>query len=561
MKIKEIAKKIILFLLFATSIPVFSKSKDRQPATNDNDIVILYTNDIHCGINGKIGYSGLVAYRNEVLTQTPYVLTIDNGDAIQGEAIGSISKGSYVIDIMNEATYDLAVLGNHEFDYSMPQLEELIKKAKFTYVNTNITYKGKNKTSFVDETKPYVIKEFGSVKIAFIGLTTPTSFTSSTPSYFMEKNKLVYDFNEGKKGKSLYKIAQKYIDLCYKEGADYVIALTHLGDEGVPDEVSSRALIKNTYGLDAVLDGHAHSVIPGEIIKSKDGQDVILSSTGSKYEFLGKLTLSKEGKFSTELIDESFKGKDKKIQDYIDSIMNSYKEDLQKVVASSDTELSIKDENGIRLVRTRELPIGNLCADAYRSIAQSDIAFINGGGIRTDLPKGNITFEDIIKVHPFGNMLTMVEASGQQILDALEFSVHRIQKETSKEGKSLGEFGGFLQVSGLKFTVDLSIPSGIVTDDKNMFVKINGERRVKDVFVLKGNKWIPLDAKKNYKVASHNYMLLNCGDGYTMFKDNKRLIDSSMSDYQVLMTYLSDVLKGQTGNLYSTTEGRILIKE
>ncbi|MCR5217741.1 bifunctional UDP-sugar hydrolase/5'-nucleotidase [Treponema sp.] len=560
MKIKQIAKSVTAALLVAAALPVFAKGSENQPKTNDNDVVILYTNDIHCGINGKIGYSGLVAYRNQTLTQTPYVLTVDNGDAIQGEAIGSISKGSYVIDIMNESSYDLAILGNHEFDYGMPQLENLIAKAKFTYINTNVTYDGKNKTSFVDQTVPYVIKEFGSVKIGFIGLCTPTSITTSTPTYFMENNKIVYDFNDGKKGKKLYKITQKYVDQCYKEGADYVIALSHLGDEGVPEAVSSKALIANTSGINVVLDGHAHSVIPSEVLKNKKGQDVILTSTGTKFEYLGKLTLSKDGKFTSELIDQSFKGKDKKIQDYINSIMSAYNDDLKKVVATSDVALSIADENGIRLVRTRELPIGNLCADAYRSISKSDIAFVNGGGIRTDLPKGDIAFEDILKVHPYGNTLTMVEASGQQVLDALEYSVHRMQAETSADGKALGEFGGFLQVSGIKFTVDLSIPSGVVTDDKNMFVKVKGERRVKDVYVFKDDKWVPLNAKKTYTVASHNYMILNYGDGYTMFKDNKRLIDRSMSDYQVLMTYLVDVLKGKPSAQYSESQGRITIK-
>ncbi|WP_287281158.1 bifunctional UDP-sugar hydrolase/5'-nucleotidase [Treponema sp.] len=559
MKIAQIVKRFTAAMMVAAVLPVFAKGTETQPKTNDNDIIILYTNDVHCGINGKIGYAGLVAYKNQTLTQTPYVLTVDNGDAVQGEAIGSISKGSYIIDIMNEASYDLAVLGNHEFDYTMPQLEQLTKKAKFTYVNTNITYKGKNKTSFVDNTTPYVIKEMGSVKIGFLGLCTPTSITTSTPAYFMEKNKIVYDFGDGSKGKKLYSLTQKYIDKCYKEGADYVIVLSHLGDEGVPEGVSSRDLIANTYGITAVLDGHAHNVIPSEILKNKKGQDVILTSTGTKFENLGKLTISKDGNVSSELVSD-FTQKDAKIQAFIDSIQASYKDDLQKVVAKSDVELSIADENGVRLVRSRELPIGDLCADAYRNIAQSNVAFVNGGGIRTLLPKGDITFENILKVHPFGNMLTMVEANGQQILDALEFSVHSMEAETSSNGKAVGEFGGFLQVSGVKFTVDLSVPTSVVTDDKNMFVKVAGDRRVKDVYILQGDKWVPINAKKTYTVASHNYMLLNCGDGYTMFKNDKVLIDSSMSDYQVLMTYLVDILEGKPGLMYSESQNRITIK-
>ena len=287
---------------------------------------------------------------------------------------------------------------------------------------------------------------------------------------------------------------------------------------------------------------------------------MLLSSTGTKFEKLGKLTISRDGKFSTVLVGEEFTGKDAGIEAYIEKIQSSYNEKLQEVVAKSEVALPIAGDDGIRLVRSRETAIGDLCADAYRAVAKSDVAFVNGGGIRKSLNAGDITFSDVIAVHPFGNMLTVVQATGAQILDCLEFAAHRVQNIASADGKAVGEFGGFMQVSGLKFKIDTSVPSSVETDEKNMFVKVGGKRRVSDVFVLSGNEWVPIDAAKTYTVASHNYMLLNSGDGHTMFKDSPVLVDSAMSDYQVLMTYMSEFLGGVVGSEYAAPQGRITIE-
>ena len=538
------------YLLLFFSVSVFAL---------DNDIVILYTNDIHCGIHGTVGYSGMVAYRNGVKAETPYVVTVDNGDAIQGEVIGTVSKGDLIIDIMNEAGFDYAIIGNHEFDYGMDVLESDIKKASYKYLNANITYKGKKKTSFVDLTQPYDIRQFDDKKVAFIGVTTPGSITSSTPTFFMEGKKYAYDFEGSKNGKKLYARIQKYVNECRGKGADYVILLSHLGDLVTDDKSSSRDVIANTYGIDAVLDGHAHSVIPCEILKDKNGADVILTSTGTKFEWLGKFVISKEGKLSSELIGKEFTDKDSGIVSYINGIEKTYESEVRKVVAHINTALSISGADGIRQIRNREMPIGDFCADAYRYVAKSDIAFVNGGGIRAPLAAGDVTYEDVIKIHPYGNMLTVVEATGQQIADALEFSVRYTAGISSENGKGVGEFGGFEQVSGLKFTVDTSVPSSLEVDDKGMFVKVNGARRIKDIHVEVNGKYVPLDLTKKYSVASHDYMLLNSGDGYTMFKNCKVLLKQIMIDNQVLITYMMDGLKGDLSR-YSSVGDRITVK-
>ncbi len=555
--IKGIKVMVSALLAAALALPLAAKPA-KAPVANDNDIVVLYTNDVHCGINGNIGYAGLAAYKKEMAEQGNYVVTVDNGDAVQGEVVGTLSKGEYIIDIMNEVGVDYAVVGNHEYDYGMEQLAKLIEKANAQYLSANVTYKGKNKTSYLDKTVPFAIRECGNKKVAFIGLSTPNSITSSTPTYFKENDKYVYDFNASK----LFKITQNAVNQARKQGADYVVVLCHLGDEVTGAKDTSRELIANTTGIDVVLDGHAHSVIAQDVLKNKKGEDVLLSSTGTKFENLGKLTISKDGKFSTELIN-SYTAKDSATEEFIKGILEgeSYRAACDAIVASTDVELSIAAPNGARMVRNRETAIGDLCADAYRNIAQTDIAVVNGGGIRTTLKQGDLSYADVIAVHPFGNELTSCYATGAQILDLLEAANRLVQAEQSTEqGKPVGELGGFLQVSGIRFTVDTSVATSVELNDKGEFVAVNGARRVKNVEVLDGDNWVALDPAKTYTVASHNYLIKNGGDGLNMFTKNKLIIDGGMLDNQVLITYLRDVLEGNVGALYSEPQGRITIE-
>ena len=523
----------------------------------ENDIVILYTNDVHCGIEENLGYAGLVSYKESMLENTPYVTLIDCGDAVQGDFIGLTSKGSYVVDIMNEAGYDFAVLGNHEFDYGMEELEKLLGQATYSYLGCNLTYSGKSGNR-LETVKPYEIVKYGRTKVAFIGVTTPESISSSTPTYFMEDGEYVYGFNGGDNGKQLYECVQGYVNECRKKGADYVVVLAHLGD-GEEYPYSSNALIKATEGIDVVLDGHAHSTLEGLVEKDKNGKAVLISSTGTKFANIGKLVIAADGTICTELISD-YEKKDERIQRYIDVIQATYEEDLKEVVATSDVVLSGYTKDGIRLVRNRETTIGNFCADAYRYVAGADIALVNGGGVRADLPAGEITYEDIFAVHPFGNTLCMVEASGQEILDCLEMCYRVVLPEFSDGENAIGEDGGFQQVSGIKFKVDTSVEPSVVVDENDLFVSVNGERRIKDVCVLNENgEYEPIDVNAVYKVASHNYLLKECGSGCPMFADNVFLMDEGMADYQVLITYMQEGLNGNIDNRYETTEERILI--
>ena len=516
------------------------------------DIVVLYTNDVHCAIDSNIGYAGLAKYKAE-MEKDNFVVLVDAGDAIQGDTIGTVSKGEYLVDIMNEVGYDFCVLGNHEFDYGTDVLASLLKKADAQYLNATIEYTG-NGNNLLKDTVPYVIERFGFLDVAFIGVSTPESITKSTPRYFMEDGQFVYDFAAGE---DLYAAVQGYVDEVREKGADVVIVISHLGVEEGSEPNRATDLIANTTGIDALIDGHSHTTEPSMLVADKSGRKVLYTQTGTKLNNIGKLTISKDGSVKAELVAEA--EKDEAVTAFIEDIKAQYESLVNTVVAHTEVELSITDENGVRAVRNRETAIGDLCADAYRAVADTDIAFVNGGGIRATIKKGDITTANMISVHPYGNALCSCYATGAEILDALEHSVVNTAATAASDGKAVGESGGFLQVSGIKFTVDTSIPSSVKKDDKGLFVAVEGERRVKGVFVEENGEWVPIDPEKTYTVACHNYLLQDMGDGYTMFTDNVYILDKVLIDNQVIINYICDFLGGNVGSEYAEPQGRITV--
>ena len=550
----------LVMLLGLVAVPAAAKAEGEEA----KDIVILYTNDVHCGIADNIGYAGLARVKAAYEAAGKEVILVDNGDSVQGDVIGTLSKGEALVELMNEVGYDVAIPGNHEFDYGMDQFNKNVSLAKFQYVCCN--FLNDNGEAVL---KPYTIIEKGGKKIAFVGIDTPESFTKSTPTYFQDgEGNFIFSFCEGNKGQDLYDKVQETVDAARAEGADYVIALAHLGIDSQSSPWMSTEVITNTTGIDVMLDGHSHSVISGEAVKNKDGNDVILTSTGTKLANVGILTITGEGKMSSMLLDAdaiqfiSAVGvltDDNGAGEAVTAAIAKNEELVNTVVAKTAVTLTTTDPvavdekgNAIRIVRNQETNLGDLCADAYRAMGNTDIAFVNGGGIRANIEEGDITYGQIIKVHPFGNALCTVEASGQEILDALELSVASMP----------GESGGFLHVSGLKFTVDLNVESTVVKDEMKMFVEVAGDRRVKDVEVLQEDgTYAPLDPNKTYTLACHNYLLKDMGDGYTMFADNNFLSEDVMLDNQVLINYIVDVLGGTVGGEYVDPygQGRITI--
>lgn len=555
MKLKKV-KVLTLSLLLALLIGLMGGcgSDDGQ-----QDIVVLYTGDVYCAVDENIGYAGLAAYKKQVEEETPYVALVDCGDALQGDAIGTISQGEYLVDIMNKVGYDFAVLGNHEFDYGMERLAELMEMSDAAYLGCNVDYTGSGENA-LSALQQYEIVDYGDTKAAFIGISAPESISQSTPAYFMDENgDIVYSFCSDS-GEALYSRVQKTVDSCREEGADYVIALTHLGDDESSAPFRSTDLIAGTSGIDAVLDSDSHSAIDSDMVENEEGREIPLSSSGTGLENIGQLTITPEGDITPRLISD-FEEKDSDMESFIADIQSEYEEELQQVIAGSDVELTTESEDGVRLIRNRETNLGDFCADAYRQIAGADIAFVNGGGIRADLPEGDITYEDILAVHPYGNHLCVVEATGQEILDALEMGSRSTMAETGDGEKAAGESGGFLQVSGLRYTIDTSVDSTVKVDKDGMFVSCGQQRRVKNVEVLQDDgSYEPIDVDETYTLASHDYMLRQSGDGFTMFADNEMVVEEGMVDYQILITYISDYLGGSIGEQYSSPDGRITVE-
>lgn len=508
------------------------------PAAPGSGAVILYTNDIHCGVEENIGFKGLADIKSAVEATGKEVILVDNGDAVQGGVIGTLSDGMYVIDIMNELGYAAATVGNHEFDYGMDEFFALTEAAAFPYVSANFT-DADGELLF----DPYVILEADGAKFAFVGASTPKTLVTSVPTLFMDEDgEYIYGFGQDETGETFYAAIQSAVDAARAEGADYVFLMSHLGTAAESVPYTSPELIAHTTGIDAVLDGHSHSVIESELVKNADGEDVLLSSTGTKLANVGCLTIGTDGTLSAALINADG------VNACVDEINGQFEETLDQVIAHTDVDLRITDpETEQRIVRTAETNFGDLCADAYRAVSGADIAIVNGGSIRTDITAGDITYGQLVEAYPFDNELSVVEATGQEILDALEFSVSMLP----------GEFGGFQQVSGISFTVDMSAEPVIERDDADKFVSIEGERRVRDVMV--GEE--PIDPAKTYTLASHTYELKLMGDGYTMFADNVYLAESIMLGHQVLLSYIVDTLGGSVGEEYADPygSGRITI--
>lgn len=536
----------LIFSMGLTASAAPAAPDSAQDAGN-SDIVILHTNDVHCAIDNAIGYAGVAAYKAEMeaIYGEDRVTLVDAGDAIQGGAIGTLSKGAFLVDIMNQTGYDIAVPGNHEFDYGMENFLTLAKeRADYQYICANFIDLSTGMGVF----PPYKIIDYGDTQIAYIGIDTPESFTKSTPAYFQDEHgNYIYNFCQGNDGADLYNVVQLSVDSARSEGADYVIAIGHLGTEGSYPEWQSASVLGNIAGIDAFIDGHSHEAY-SKTVKNKVGKDVLLVQTGSKLNAIGKLVIDPDtGKITDDLITD-YETKEPVTAQFIAALQEGFAGILDQVVAQTEVSLSSSDPvTGKRLIRNTETNLGDFVADAYRNVMNADIGLANGGGIRADLKQGDLTYEDIIDVHPYGNEMCVVEATGQEILDALELGASKYPEEN----------GGFLQVSGLSYTIDLSVPSSVVRSDEGEFIRVNGAYRVKNVLV----NGEPLDLSRTYTVASHNYMLKNGGDGYVMFKDNNLIKDCTMLDNEALIEYITKNLDGSVGKEYADPygQGRITI--
>ena len=550
---KLLALLLAMVMALGLTIPAMAAKEEAGQAASSGKLVILHTNDVHCGIDQSknddgavtnIGYAGVAAYKAEMEAEygKGNVTLVDAGDAIQGGPIGTLTKGSALVEIMNKTGYDLAVPGNHEFDYGMDTFLALAKDtAGYPYICSNFTDLDGNPVF-----DAYAVKTYGDVKVGYVGIDTPEAFVKSTPTYFQDADgNYIYSFRQGNNGQDLYNAVQKAVDAAKADGADYVVAIGHLGDDGSTQEWKAQSVIANTTGINVFIDGHSHEEIE-KTVANKDGKDVVWAQTGTKLANIGKIVIdTASGEITYELV-SGYDKQDEAVASLVKEKNDAFEAELAKVVAKSEVALTTLDASGNRLVRSGETNLGDLCADAYRVMLGADVAFVNGGGIRADITAGDITYSDIISVHPFGNEACLVETTGQHILDALEMSARLYPEEN----------GGFMQVSGLTYTINESTPSSVKTNEEGEFVSVDGAYRVTDVTV--GGE--PLDVNKTYTLASHNYMLKSGGDGFVMFKNDTLLKDSVMIDNAVLINYIVEKLDGNvTAAQYGKAAGRITI--
>ena len=503
------------------------------------DVTILYTNDVHTYIDNKSPkptYAAIAALKKSIEDTGRDVLLVDAGDHIQGTAYGSMDDGATIIELMNEAGYDLATPGNHEFDYGMARAKAVIQEADFPYVSCNWV---DLRTGFnvLPSVKFFFV---GGRKIAFVGVTTPETFTKSTPAYFMNdaQTKYIYDILGGEDGQKLYDAVQKAIDKAEFWGADTIIGLGHLGVDPSSSPWTSEEVIAHTHGFTAFIDGHSHTVMANKQVTDASGKAVTLTQTGSYFKNIGKMTVGADGTITTELIN-TYEGLDAAVAATVSNWISAVDDMLGEEIAVGDQKFYINDPaTGKRRIRSGETNLGDFVADGiytyFNEIEElhCDVAIMNGGGIRTDVEAGPWSFKTCKTVSPFGNVACLMSVTGQQIQDALEFGA----RFAGAEGK---ENGGFLQVAGARYTIHPMIPNTVQTDDKNVWTGSAAIPRVSNVEIYDKTTgtYKPLDPNATYALAGMNYTLRNLGDGFAMFDGATLIKDYVSEDYLVMSSY------------------------
>ena len=511
-----------IFCILAGLLAVGCTGGSRMPDLPQSPVVVLFESDAHCAVDG---YARMAALKAEQAAGTPYVTVVSSGDFVQGGVTGSVTRGESIIRIMNLVGYDLVALGNHEFDYGMPRLMEMARDLKAEELCANFTSLENDKPVF----KPYSIINYGECDIAFIGIITPSTATSVSPNTFTDSSgNPAYSFNL----KNLLPKTQYWIDHARKQGADYVVLLSHLGAVKDGDSPTSVELVKGITGIDVVLDGHSHSFIPDSIILDRKGSPVLLSSAGYGFAHIGKMVLSTDGKFSCEHFATGTLPADSTVAAFTEKVQREVLAAGEKVVGKIENDMPALDQEKNWLVRDRQMAIGAFCADAFRTVLGTDIAMVNGGGIRSGLEAGDITYNDLLSVFPFGNNACTVSLTGAQLLDILEVSVKYLPLSS----------GSFMQVSGLRYAVDTTVASPVVMGEDGLFHHIaqGAPRRISSVEVYDKSlgRYLPAVADKTYTLGGIDYNLIKLGSE-GMFRYTTPLQTNLGLDVDILAAFVT----------------------
>lgn len=551
--------KRILSLLLCL-LMIFTLVGCKAAAKANGEVTIVYTNDVHTYVNNVdesddgtvtplLQYASVKSLKDDLIASGKEVLLLDAGDHVQGTAYGGIDEGVSVVGIMNAVGYDAATIGNHEFDYGQYQGFNIMQNlAEYPYLSCNFYHVDDKEPVF----EPYKVFEKGGLKIAVVGVSTPETITKSAPAYFQnESGSYIYGFFGGNDGQELYDSVQKAIDDARKE-ADVVIGLGHLGLDETSAPWRSSDVIANTSGFDAFIDGHSHTEVSSQNFKDKDGKDVLVTQTGEYLSNIGVMTVSVvDGvvSVSTELISE-YDDYDDEVNTLTANLVDMVQAELGKVVCSSDIDFIINEPGTEeRIVRKLETNSGDLIADGYYwyfnevEKIDTDVAIANGGGVRADLLKGDVTLENLKTIQPFGNVGCAVELTGQMLLDALEFA----SRSTDAMPVKSNEVGGFLHVAGARFTIDTTIESTVQMDPEQVFIGApTGDYRVKDleIYNKETGAYEPIDLNKTYTLAGINYILRNSGDGFEMLSTTTLVKDYCDQDYMITAKYCEAFANG-----------------
>lgn len=546
----------------AEETEVTAETESTEPAVTaaepNGETYILFTSDIHCGIDSGFGFQGLYQIRQELEASGYNTILVDDGDALQGDVIGTMDGGQTMLELMNAAGYDVATPGNHEFDYGMDRFIEIVDEAQFPYISCNFT----SGDDLLLE--PYTIISSSGVDIAFVGITTPDTLQTEAPTLFQDENgEFIYGFSSGDNGQDLYDAVQAAVDAAREDGADLVYAMAHLGNEADCEPYTYADVIANTTGIDVLFDGHSHDRDQVTML-NLDGEEVTRSACGTRFAAIGYSHISADGEiietgiwtWDNDMSASELLGIDNEMTHVVNDVLDHVDEELNEVIAHTDFDLLVRDDeivgldgDPINLCKIGETNMADLMVDSMRSFCGAEIGLMVGGSPRATIPAGDITLLSAYNNVPFNNNICIVELSGQQILDALEWGAHELP----------GSFGGLLQVSGLTYEIDVSIPSGCITDENMAYAGISGPRRVSNVMV--GGE--PIDPDRIYTVAGQDYFILNGGNGYTMFDGCTVISSSAAIEIEALSTYLIDTLGGEIPDEYADPygQGRMVINE
>ena len=514
---------VLLLLMSAIGFMLSSCHSDSFDESSDKCIVILFEGDTHNEVDGYCRFAGLRDAMQDA--DTSHVVTVSLGDFMVGGALGAISKGSYITDIMRSIGYDVLTIGNHEFDYGGENMKTLLEQLGVPVTCVNFFDYGASEPVYA----PYIIKQFGKKRVAFVGALAPETIQLQEYAFFDETGRQLYDLHANE----LYQLVQQAVDMARSKGkADYVVLLSHIGEKEAMGFCSHK-LIEATRGIDAVIDSHSHTSIEGEWVRNADGNAILITQAGDHMRNVGKMIIGKDGIISSSLIPiADIPYRSEKVADVVEKVKQEAQEIAESVICTSDYDLIVTDADGTSLVQREETNGGDLVTDAFRIEMNAEIGLHSGNSFVKSIAAGKITYGDIVAMLPYENNMNVIQVTGQLLFDMLTKCTQKVPDYDMH----------FPQVSGLRFTIHTA------------------SHTVRGVEVLDkaSGAYKPLDPARTYSVAISTYY--KGGGFYNLLKDCPVERSSTLMVRDVVISYLNKTLNASLGETYRNPQGRITIE-